>query len=214
MDFGMAAVQLLAGAFVVFCCLPVHEFAHALAAVKLGDPTPRLTGRLTLNPFAHLNLWGTLMIFLIGYGYATPVSVNPRNMRCGSRQGLAITAAAGPLSNIVLALLLLLLSNAALLLSGSTGEYLWLFFYSAAYINISLAVFNLLPIPPLDGFNILQMFLPQKALYFVEKYRRQINIAFIVIILIGGLSFIISPLSALVYKGLAWLAALPFGLAG
>ena len=107
--FSMQMVAgLLSSIFVVFCTLPIHEFAHAVVADRLGDPTARRKGRLTLNPFAHLDLWGCLMIVLVGFGYAKPVPVNMRNFK-NPKAGMAIVALAGPLSNLVMAILFLIL---------------------------------------------------------------------------------------------------------
>ena len=103
-------MNLLARVFVVFCTLPVHEYAHALVATKLGDDTARLKGRLTLAPLAHIDVMGAVMIFLVGFGYAKPVPVNPRRFK-NPRAGMALTALAGPLSNIIMALIFMILSN-------------------------------------------------------------------------------------------------------
>ncbi|MDR3344066.1 MAG: site-2 protease family protein [Oscillospiraceae bacterium] len=217
-DMVSLLINLLVRVFIVLCCLPFHEFAHAWVADKLGDKTPRLAGRLTLNPFAHLDLWGTVMIFLVGIGYAKPVEVNVRNMRCGTKQGLALTAAAGPLSNILLALIIMLISNTAALLLGNVNpefaELLVVWLSLAASINVTLAVFNLLPIPPLDGFNILQIFLPYKAVRFVSQYHVYIRYGLLALLLLGVLSVPISLLSNALYSGMSWLASLPFALFG
>ena len=101
-------INLLSRVFVVFCILPIHEFAHAWVANKLGDDTARLKGRLTIAPMAHIDLMGALMIFLAGFGYAKPVPVNPRRFK-NPRKGMALTALAGPVSNILLALIAMLL---------------------------------------------------------------------------------------------------------
>ena len=100
-------VSLMARVFVIFCVMPIHEFAHAFVAYKLGDDTARLSGRLTLNPLAHVDLVGALMIFLVGFGYAKPVPVNPRNFK-NPKGGMAVTALAGPISNLIMAFIFLL----------------------------------------------------------------------------------------------------------
>ncbi|MBO5409695.1 MAG: site-2 protease family protein, partial [Clostridia bacterium] len=101
-------ISLMSRVFVVFCVLPIHEFAHAFIATKLGDDTARLKGRLTLNPLAHIDIMGAVMIFLVGFGYAKPVPVNPRRFK-NPKAGMAITAIAGPVSNLIMALFFLIL---------------------------------------------------------------------------------------------------------
>jgi Zn-dependent protease len=148
--------------------LPVHEFAHAFMAVSLGDPTPRLQGRYTLNPLRHLDPIGALLLLLAGFGWARPVQWNPRNITVDLRRGVIQVAIAGPVSNLLLALLSLWLVHWA----GSTQ---WLVFFLEAFaqINVSLFVFNLLPIPPLDGSHVLFALLPRKQLrlqLFLQQY--------------------------------------------
>ena len=101
-------IGLCASAFVVFCTMPIHEYAHALVATKLGDDTPRLSGRLTLNPMAHIDILGAAMILLVGFGYAKAVPVNPRNFK-NPKAGMALTAAAGPISNLLMSIIFILL---------------------------------------------------------------------------------------------------------
>ena len=152
-------IGLCASAFVVFCTLPIHEYAHALVATKLGDDTPRLSGRLTLNPMAHIDIMGAVMILLVGFGYAKAVPVNPRNFK-NPKAGMALTAAAGPASNLIMSVIFILLSNISFVIYCKTNDSIvarvaFLFFFYAAMINISLAVFNLIPIPPLDGSHVI-----------------------------------------------------------
>ena len=199
--------------FVVFCTLPVHEFAHAWTADKLGDDTPRLQGRLTLSPFAHLDLIGALMIFIVGFGYAKPVQVNPRRFK-NPKVGMALTAAAGPGSNLVMALLFMLLHHAAAVWYAGSGSVVSnvtaLFFYFAASVNVSLAVFNLLPIPPLDGSRVISLVLPSKLYFEIMRYERYIRLAIFALLLMGWLTAPLSYLSGLVLSGLDWLTGLPF----
>lgn len=216
-EYALLFIQIASLLFVIFCTLPVHEFAHAWTAVKLGDDTPRLAGRLTLRPMAHLDPIGALMILLVGFGYAKPVPVNANNLKNG-RKSFALVAAAGPVSNLIMALVFLLFKaitdSAAGVLPGAVYTVLAYFFYYAASVNISLAVFNLLPIPPLDGSRILTLILPSKAYYKIMRYERYIMIAVFVLIWTGILNYPLSFLSRLVYRGLNWLATLPFRLAG
>jgi Zn-dependent protease len=138
--------------------LSIHEFAHAWSAYELGDSTARNQGRLTLNPVAHLDPVGALMILFMafsgwGIGWGKPVPVNPYNLRTNPRVGMGLTSAAGPFSNLVLATLFAIPLRLALVPWGNAlGELLWVFVIT----NISLAIFNLIPLPPLDGFHVLQ----------------------------------------------------------
>lgn len=202
-------------AFVVFCATPLHEFAHALIAVKLGDDTPRLRGRLTINPMAHIDIRGALMIFLFGFGYAKPVEVRMRRFKKPKRD-MALVALAGPVCNILQSLILLFIYN-ALRYFGSVNEnimmtYMGLFFFYAAVINVNLAVFNLLPIPPLDGSRLATALLPTKYYYKIMQYERYIMIGLFVLLFTGILSTPLSFLSNAVITLLNAVASLPFSL--
>lgn len=214
-------MQLLSTAFVVFCTLPVHEYAHALIATKLGDQTARLSGRLTLSPFAHIDLFGAIMIFVCGVGYAKPVPVNMYNLKTKNKKaGMALVALAGPIANIIMAAIFILLNNICSLIYVHSNmpellsTIIAYFFYYASSINISLSVFNLIPIPPLDGSRILFSLIPDKYYYSIMKYERQIMIVMLVLLLTGFFSTPISYLSSLLYKGLNSLISLPFKLIG
>ena len=208
------SIQMVAGLLssigVVFWTLPIHEFALAVVADRLGDPTARRKGRLTLNPFAHLDLWGCLMIVLVGFGYAKPVPVNMRNFK-NPKAGMAIVALAGPLSNLVMAILFLIL-RWVFSVYGTSDFTLILayFFYYAAYINVSLAVFNLLPIPPLDGSRIATALIPNETYYKIMQYERYIMIGLFVLLLTGILTRPLGLLTDVVIDGLEKLTSLPF----
>lgn len=147
---------------VMVVAFSVHELAHAVVADRLGDPTPRRMGRLTLNPAAHLHPIGSLMLLLVGFGWARPVLVNPLNLRGERHASMALVAAAGPLSNVVLALLGVIPLRLALASSAGPAVLLQAFLAEFIYINLALAFFNIIPIPPLDGFKILLGGLPPR----------------------------------------------------
>lgn len=204
------AILFLARLFVVFCTLPVHEYAHAFVADKLGDKTARLSGRLTLNPMAHIDILGAIMILFVGFGYAKPVPVNPRNFK-NPKKGMAITALAGPFSNILMAVVFMFLSNVLSLFGNSLFvQAFYVFFSFAASINIGLAVFNLIPIPPLDGSRVLELLIPDKYYYKFAQYERYIVIVIFALIIFGMLDAPLAFLQNHLYSALNYIVSLPF----
>lgn len=189
-------IVVLSRCFIVFCCMPVHELAHGWVAYKLGDNTAKNQGRLSFNPLAHLSPIGTVMIFLFGIGYAKAVPVNPNNFK-NPKQGMALTALAGPVSNIIMSFISIWIAYifAALLPYGTFASVLIYFFYFAANVNVVLAVFNLFPIPPLDGSKILAAVLPDEIYYKYMQYERYIMIVLLALLFFGVLSTPISWLS-------------------
>ncbi len=199
MEFWQLLLILFGYVVLILVMLPVHELAHAFAAHKLGDDTARWHGRLTANPFAHLDLWGTLMLFVFGFGYARPVPVNPRNFR-NPKRDMALVALAGPLSNLLMAFLSLLLYRLVVAVSSSAAviTVAWLVLvWTFASVNLGLAVFNLLPIPPLDGSRLVSAILPARYAFAMDRYAGQIRIVLFVLIATGALS---TPLNFLTEK--------------
>lgn len=208
----VALIAILSRCFIVFCCLPLHELAHAYAAYKLGDDTAKHKGRLTLNPLAHLDLIGTIMIFLIGMGYAKPVPVSVRKLK-HPRKDMALIALAGPASNLLIAFFSMFISYA--LLAAGDNLAVWAvgqFFYYAAAVNVSLAVFNFIPVPPLDGSRILTSILPDKIYFKIMQYERYIMIGFMAIVFFGLLDTPISFITGVVLEALAFIPKLIFGV--
>ena len=175
--------QLLPLVFAIIIALSVHEFSHALAADQLGDDTPRLQGRLTLNPLAHLDLLGSLMFLIAGFGWARPVQINPYVIQRRSPAGPMIVAAAGPFSNLLLAIVATIPIRAGLI-SATSSSLLSQFFVGFIWINLILLFFNLLPIFPLDGEKILDHFLPprgQEILLQIRPYGMYILMGLIIL---------------------------------
>lgn len=205
-DYTSGFLFLLSSLFVILCCLPVHEYAHGLVAYKLGDDTAKLQGRLTLNPFAHLNLVGSIMILLFGIGYANPVPINPTKFRKVSmKTGMALTALAGPVSNLLMSAVSIVVTYILIFVeykAGSTAfaEALITFFSYAATINVTLAVFNLFPIPPLDGSKVLGIVLPKKAYFNYLRYERYIMIVLLIVLFLGILDGPIAFISNWLFK--------------
>ena len=161
---------------VLLVCLPVHEFAHALAAYKLGDNTADKQGRLTLNPFVHLDIFGSLMILFVGFGWAKPVPVNTAVFK-NPRRDMALVAFAGPFANIVMATLLMSMIKIVVYVGAGRIPIqmisnLFMIVEFMIFINLVLAVFNLLPIPPLDGSKLFGAILPARLYFGMMRYER------------------------------------------
>ena len=169
-SLGSAALRAAA----VLLCLSVHETCHGLAALALGDPTAKARHRLSLNPLRHIDWLGLAMMFVAGFGWAKPVPVNPNYFK-KPKQGMAVTALAGPASNFLLALLAMLISRLIYLYAPYNAVWQTVFdfcLYTVAPLSIGLGLFNLLPLPPLDGSKVLAMFLPDRAYAVWMRYER------------------------------------------
>lgn len=241
MGFREIVIYLLLFIPIFLISFSVHEAAHAYVAWKLGDPTARNMGRLTLNPLKHLDPIGTISMLLIGIGYGKPVPINSRYFK-NPKRDMAISAAAGPISNLLLAFLGTLLYNlTALVLSHAYPAYdglfqndicpwdfgqasangapagiiigliLLTFFYYFSWMNVSLCVFNLIPIPPFDGSRILFAFLPDRYYWGIQKYEWIIMIVIIVVLFLLPFNPV-TPIAEAVQRGLylltRWIARL------
>lgn len=188
-DIWSVAAQVISIVFVILCILPLHEFAHGWVANKLGDPTAKLEGRLTLNPLASVDPFGALALILFGFGWAKPVPVDSRYFK-NPRRDMAITALAGPVSNLLAALVGAVL--VAVMEAFSPANGFTIFVYNVLYyyvvVNISLAVFNLIPIPPLDGSRIVGAFLSNRTLYTLYRYQNVFTMVMFLLLLSGALS--------------------------
>ncbi len=191
--------------------LTVHEYAHARVAVSLGDMTPKFQGRLTLNPIAHLDPFGLIMLWLVQFGWARPVEVNARNFS-NWRQGMMWVSLAGPAINLAvgfLALFLLMVS----LYSGLGGqEWLIKTLRLTFQYNIMFAVFNLLPIPPLDGSKVLANFLPPRLAIQYADYARYSWLILMALIITGVVGFLITPIISAVMRGMYIVCSLLIGI--
>lgn len=188
-------LQYLIRAVVVLIAIPFHEAAHALVSYWLGDDTAVRAGRLSLNPIRHFDPLGALCMLVGGVGWAKPVGINPRNYR-NPKVGMAISAAAGPVSNLLLAWASMILYK-VVIYSGLARVLppLMLFGYDMVVMNLSLAVFNLIPVPPFDGSRIVLLFLPQRLYFKAMRYERYIMLAVLLLVFLGWLS---GPLSVAV----------------
>lgn len=182
-------------ALVVLIAIPFHEAAHALVSHWLGDDTAVRAGRLSLNPLRHFDPLGALCMLIGGVGWAKPVGVNPRNYK-NPKVGMAISAAAGPISNFLLAWVSMILYK-CVIYSGLGGlvPTLMLFLYDMVAMNLSLGVFNLIPVPPFDGSRIVLLFLPQRLYFKAMQYERQIMLIVLLLVFFGLLN---RPLSIVV----------------
>lgn len=204
----------------VLIAITFHEFAHAFAADKLGDDTARREGRLSLNPLDHLDPVGSLLLLFAGFGWGKPVHVNPRNYsrKMSMEKGEAIVSVAGPLMNFILAIVFALIYCAIYKFAGisfmasKTGEIILMLIASTISINIGLGVFNLIPLPPLDGSKIIMPFLPYKAKSWFINNESIFYIIFVVIWITGIAGMIITPVINAVSNGILSLATSIFGL--
>ena len=187
-------ITIFAYAVILLIAIPIHECSHCFMAYLLGDDTGMRSGRVTLNPIRHWDPMGTIGILTVGIGWGKPAPVNPvRGRKVSARAFMAITAAAGPISNILLSYIFMLIGKLVWFLFGASNPevviYVYFAFIMAARINISLAVFNLLPIPPFDGSRILLVFLKERTYFKLMQYEQYIMIGVLLLCWTGILDY-------------------------
>lgn len=214
-----ALLSLLLTLPAVLIAITFHEFAHAFAADKLGDDTARKQGRLNLNPLSHIDPIGMIMLIFAGFGWGKPVEIDPRNFNRNIKMPVAeaIVAAAGPIMNFILAIIfgviyVSVMKFAPMFIFTQVGGIVIILLRVCISINIGLGIFNLIPLPPLDGSKILAAFLPYNAKNWLEKYYNVFYIVFVVIWVTGIAGNIISPVISAVDKGLIYLITKLFGM--
>ena len=194
--FDFSLTGFIAGLPGLIIALVIHEYAHAKAADVMGDFTPRMTGRLTLNPMAHIDPIGLIMLLVVRFGWAKPVMINARNFR-NWRQGELLVALAGPVANLLVAFISLL-AMAVLFELGMFSEGVRLVLSMMVLFNINFAIFNMLPLPPLDGSKVLMVLLPGRLAYKLMSLERYSFIILIFLMMTPFLTMILIPLQRLV----------------
>ena len=203
----------------VIIAITFHEFAHAFAADKLGDDTPRYQGRLNLNPLSHIDPVGFVLLLFAGFGWGKPVQINPNNFKreVSMSKGEAIVSLAGPLMNFIIAIVLTFIMGAIYKFAPSfmltnVGDIIILLIQCTIFVNIGLGVFNLIPLPPLDGSKIFMSVMPYKARRWLIENERYFYVAFLIIWISGLSGWIISPIINFISDGLLKLVGIIFGL--
>jgi len=207
---GIWLLSLLLTLPAVIIAITFHEYAHAFAADRLGDDTPRMQGRLNLNPMSHLDPVGFMLLMFAGFGWGKPVQINPRNFNRNVRmdKGEAIVSLAGPLMNFILAIVFAIALGAVYMFApasfffGTVGNIIFILLQELVIINIGLGVFNLIPLPPLDGSKIFINFMPYNWRRWIIEHSQIFYYIFLAIWITGLASIIISPIINLIYDGL------------
>jgi len=198
---------LVAYAVVILIALPFHELAHGFVADKLGDHTARVNRRLTFNPIRHLDPLGALTLIVAGIGYAKPVPVNPRNFR-NYKQGVVLVSLAGPVSNMIMAFVVMAIYRMLILFLPTVGilsAVVGYFFVCLIYVNLALAAFNLLPLPPLDGYRAISVFLSKKWTFMIDQNFATVRMVVLILALSGALSRPISLAAGAMYDLFAFI---------
>ena len=209
--FDFNPLDLIAGIPGLIIAMVIHEYAHARVAVALGDRTPMLMGRLTLNPAAHIDPVGLIMLFLVRFGWAKPVIIDPRNFRKPRRDDILVSLA-GPAANLVTAFLALVVLLVLKSTMGHLSFGVYQVFQLIIIYNINFAIFNLIPLPPLDGSHVLMQLLPSRMAYSYARLERYSFLILIALIMTPVLSMILIPLQRLIWQ-IFVLLLLPFFLA-
>lgn len=194
----LGIIDLLMTAFCVFFSLSIHEFAHGFVAYKLGDDTAKNMGRLNLSPLSHIDPIGAICLFFFGFGWAKPVPINPRNFgQKRYKTGMVLSAVAGPLSNLLVAFVAYFFFRLIFVvdINKSLFEVLYVMLSTLTIMNVSLAIFNLFPVPPLDGSKILNALLPARIYFKIMQYEQ---FGFIILILLINMPFFRNFMSLIV----------------
>ncbi len=204
-------LELLLSLPALLIALTAHEYAHGLAALKMGDYTAKYSGRLSMNPLHHLDLIGTLCLLLFHFGWAKPVPINPNNFR-NPRKGIIIVSLAGPFANFLLAIVFgfVLAAMGKYAPANAVTEFLYTIVSYCVVLNVGLMVFNLIPIPPLDGSKVLLEFLPYRYKAVFYQYERYIGLIFFVLLIFGLLSPVLNFLARYVFLFINFLTGLVF----
>ncbi len=203
------AYKYIARFLSIFLVIPVHEWAHAYVSYRLGDPTAKNMGRLTLNPIKSLDPIGCVSMLIMGIGWAKPVPIDPRYYK-NPKNGMALSALAGPMANFIMAFLWMIPFKISLYAfyanSGSNVLYYTaVILQTLVFINISLAIFNLLPVPPFDGSRIFGVFLPERVYFGIMQYERYIFGAILLLLMLGVLNGPLAAMNQALYGGLSWI---------
>ena len=198
--FDFSPTEIVARLISILFLLPIHECAHAFASSLLGDKTAQYQGRLSLNPLRHLDIMGALCLLLGGFGWAKPVSINPYNFK-DRKIGMALSALAGPLSNFLVSFVLLFIARFISITNDFTYGIVSML-YLIAWISICLGVFNMIPLPPLDGSRIFLIFLPERYYFKIMEYERYISLGIMVLIISGALDKPLGAIAGFVFDGM------------
>ena len=198
--FDFSPTEIVARLISVLFLLPIHECAHAFASSMLGDKTAQYQGRLSLNPLKHLDIMGALCLLVGGFGWAKPVAINPYNFK-NRKMGMALSAFAGPLSNFLVSFVLLFIARLLPVVNDFTYGIVQVLFL-IAWISICLGVFNMIPLPPLDGSRIFLIFLPERYYFKIMEYERYISIGIMVLIISGALDGPLGLVANFVFDGM------------